>query len=315
MRRLLRTIAVLAGVLMISQVPARSQPPAGARAHYATQADVDRLEKEVADQKALLERLIALQQQYAASLAALLPDSGAQTHVAATPPAITVTPAAVTTPEKQEPPPAMDAKLVPKPAAAKPTVAAPAKGVGTILGRVKGGSGDTYVYVDDIPAVAAHASATMKQQDKQFAPRVLVVQKGTQVQFPNMDAVFHNVFSVTPDNSFDLGSYRQGESKSVRLVKPGVVSVYCNMHPQMVGYILVVPSSYYVHAGADGFYRLVGVPAGHHRVVAWTPNAKPAVSEVDVTDGEPATVELQLHAARETPHTNKDGLPYGSYKD
>ena len=55
--------------------------------------------------------------------------------------------------------------------------------------------------------------------------------------------------------------------------------------------------------------------AGHDRVVAWTPNAKPAVSEVDVAVGEPATVELTLHATRQTPHTNKDGLPYGSYKD
>jgi plastocyanin len=308
MRRLLHTMAVFCAVLFTAQVPARSQPRSS-KPHYATQADVDRLEKEVAEQKALLSRLITLQQQYLAGIAALLPDSGA--HVAAAAP-VTITPAAETTPEKQDPAPAVEPKLVPRTTAPRPAVA---KGEGTILGRVKGGSADTYVYIDDVGGTLAHGSATMKQQDKQFNPRVLVVQKGTQVQFPNMDTVFHNVFSVTPDNSFDLGSYRQGESKSVKLVKPGVVSVYCNMHPQMVGYILVVPGSFFVHAGSDGFYRIAGVPAGHHRVVAWTPNAKPAVSEVDVADGEPATVELTLHATRQAAHTNKDGMAYGSYKD
>ena len=304
MRRLSHTLAVLFGVLLLAQVPAYSQPRGGARARYASQADVDRLEKEVAEQKALLGKLIALQQQYLASLAALMPDGAP--HVAAAPAA--VTPVVEPTPPKQEPPP-----VVARATQAKAATAS--KGDGTILGRVKGGSGDTYVYIEDLGGAAPRGTASMKQQDKQFVPRVLVVQKGTQVQFPNMDAVFHNVFSVTPDNSFDLGSYRQGESKSVRLVKTGVVSVYCNMHPQMVGYILVVPGSYYVHAGSDGFYRIPNVPAGHHRVVAWTPNAKPAVSEVDVAEGEPATVELQLHATGEGPHTNKDGMAYGSYKD
>jgi plastocyanin len=304
MRRLSHTLAVFFGVLLLAQVPAYSQPRGGAHPHYASQAEVDRLEKEVAEQKAMLAKLIALQQQYLASLAALMPDTGA--HVAAAP--VTVTTAVEPTPQKHEPAPPVAKTPPPKSATAS-------KGDGTILGRVKGGTGETYVYVEDLAGAPPHGSATMKQQDKQFVPRVLVVQKGTQVQFPNMDAVFHNVFSVTPDNSFDLGSYRQGESKSIRLVKSGVVSVYCNMHPQMVGYILVVPGSFYVHAGSDGFYRIPGVPAGHHRVVAWTPNAKPAVSEVDVAEGEPATVELQLHATGEGPHTNKDGMAYGSYKD
>jgi hypothetical protein len=155
----------------------------------------------------------------------------------------------------------------------------------------------------------------MKQEGKQFVPRVLVVQKGTRVDFPNLDAVFHNVFSVTPDNSFDLGSYRQGESKSVTMSKPGVVSVYCNMHPQMVGHILVVPSSLYARAGADGFYRLANVPAGRRRVVAWAPNAKPVAMEVEIAEDEVTTLELEVKRGRTGPHLNKEGLPYGSYKD
>ena len=146
-------------------------------------------------------------------------------------------------------------------------------------------------------------------------PRVMAVQKGMRVDFPNLDAVFHNVFSVTPDNSFDLGSYRQGESKSVTMSKPGVISVYCNMHPQMVGHILVVPNSFYTRAGADGFYRLANVPSGKHKLVAWAPNAKPVAMDVEVVEDEVTTVEMEIKKGREAPHLNKDGMPYGSYKD
>ena len=97
--------------------------------------------------------------------------------------------------------------------------------------------------------------------------------------------------------------------------KPGVISVYCNMHPQMVGHILVVPSALYTRAGADGFYRLANIPAGKHKIVAWAPNSKPTTTEVDIVEDEVTTVEMEVKRGRESPHTNKDGLPYGSYKD
>jgi plastocyanin len=183
--------------------------------------------------------------------------------------------------------------------------------VGTVVGKVIGAA-DAVVYIDDI-VVSTRGSATMKQENKQFSPSVLVVQKGTTVQFPNLDAFFHNVFSMTPDNSFDLGSYRQGETKMVTMSKPGVVNVYCNMHPQMVGRILVVPNGNFVRAGQDGFFRISNVPVGRHRVVAWAPDAKPVVAEAEVSDTEAATLEFELKKGRGGPHLKKDGLPYGSY--
>jgi len=105
------------------------------------------------------------------------------------------------------------------------------------------------------------------------------------------------------------------ESRSVSMARPGVVSVYCNMHPEMVGYILVVPNALYARAGQDGFFRLTNVPAGHHRIVAWAPNTKPVTVEADVVEAEAATVELEIKLGRQLPHTNKDGMPYGSYKE
>jgi plastocyanin len=312
----MRKLVLFLGALAVtSSEPARSDPR-GAKARYATQADIDRLEQEIAAQRELVEKLLALQTQYLKSLTALA-QSSPSSSPSPEPKEHTIPPPA----GAPEPQPAVitkapEPRAPERPVATKPKPPAGPHGTGTVLGRVKGGTpGDTYVYVEDIVGPLAHGSASMKQQNRQFVPRALVVQKGTQVEFPNMDAVFHNVFSVTPDNSFDLGSYRQGESKSVHMTKPGVVSVYCNMHPDMVGYILIVPGGFYTRVGQDGFYKLAGVPAGHHRVVAWTPNAKPMASEVDVSESDPATVELELHPTHQGPHTNKDGMAYGSYKE
>ena len=288
-------IAVFA-ILLRPEI-AQSQPK---KAKYATQADIERLEKKLDEQRALVTRLIQLQQQYLQSLIALAGDP---------PPASTQPKEPVATDPKQ---PVMKPAVV----TMKKPAAEPVKpqGFGTIVGKVKGGGGDAVVYLD-VQGTSVRATATMKQEGKQFVPRTLVVQKGTKVEFPNMDAVFHNVFSVTPESSFDLGSYRQGESKSVTLAKPGVVTVYCNMHPQMVGHVLVVPSSLHAKTGSDGFYKIANVPSGKHRIVAWAPNAKPVSMEVDVAENEATTVELEVTRRGSTPHTNKDGLPYGSYKD
>jgi plastocyanin len=279
----------------------------------ATKADVERLETRIEEQQKQIDKLVKAQQLYLQALKSAF-DGPVSANDAKPDDA------------KPEPKVAAEPKVADKPKAPDKTVgftdSKPAKarlepkekkaaGVGSIVGKVTG-VGDAVIYVDTI-VETTRGTATMKQEGKQFLPNVLIVQKGTTVQFPNMDAFFHNVFSVTPDHSFDLGSYRQGETKSVTMTKPGVVSVYCNMHPQMVGHILVAPNGNYVRAGKDGFFRLTNVPAGKHRVVAWAPNAKPVSAEAEVSDAGVVTLELELKKGRAAPHTKKDGLPYGSY--
>ncbi len=274
----------------------------------ATQADIERLEKKINEQQKTIEKLVRLQQQYAQALASTFEGAApapAAPVVTNTPPP---TPAPQMAPEKAA---AAELKVIDKPKLKKlekPEVV----GLGTVVGKVEG-AGDAIVYLDGI-APASRGTASMKQEGKQFVPQTLVVTKGTTVDFPNRDAIFHNVFSMTPESSFDLGSYRQGETRKVTMAKPGVVTVYCNMHPQMVGHILVVPNASYVRAGKDGFFRLTNVPAGQHRVVAWAPNAKPVSVQVTVTDGEVSTIELAVKKGRASLHTKKDGLPYGSYE-
>lgn len=297
---------LLIGACLALTPSAFAEPRGKLRPKPATQADVERVERKVDAQQQVIDKMIRLQQQYLQAVTALA-EGGAAPAAAIEKP----TEKPLDRPAEK---PAADVTATRPATRPEPRIVVKAKpqGAGTVVGKVTGAA-DAVLYIEDIVA-SGRGTAEMKQEGKQFLPKVLVVQKGTKVEFPNRDAIFHNVFSVSPDNTFDLGSYRQGESKGVTMSRAGVVTVYCNMHPQMVGHILVVPNGNFVRAGKDGFFRLPNVPAGSHRVVAWAPNAKPVSVQTTVADGEVVTIEVALSKTGSTAHTKKDGLPYGSYE-
>src|SRR5258706_6432699 len=105
--------------------------------------------------------------------------------------------------------------------------------------------------------------------DKTYAPHVVVVPLGSTVRFPNHDPFNHNVFSVSEPNSFDLGLYGRGETKGYTFEHPGLVRVYCNVHPRMVAYVLVMENRYYAQPANDGSFAIDDVPAGRYRLHVW----------------------------------------------
>lgn len=122
-----------------------------------------------------------------------------------------------------------------------------------------------------VPSVEPEGPLILDQKGKTFVPTVLPILVGSTVQFPNSDPFFHNVFSLSLGNSFDLGHYPRGKSKSVTFKKVGVVSVYCNIHPSMKGYILVLQNPYFAKVGKEGRFTLKDLPAGDYELVVWHP--------------------------------------------
>jgi hypothetical protein len=127
--------------------------------------------------------------------------------------------------------------------------------------------------------------------------------------------VFHNVFSMSRGNRFDLGLYRAGSTKSVTFNRPGVVDVYCNIHPQMVAVIKVLDTDHYAVTGADGRFRIANVPPGTYTLVAWQRHGRAHRGQVTVTPGGRAEVDIELEqGSRPRRHLRKDGTPYGRYE-
>ncbi len=302
----LRALASAAAWLACSSAFAEGEAaPGQAAAPPSIEQRVDDLTAEVRALKSAIAELVALEKrklELVAQLAAMAPPSS--------PPQVI----APVVPPPLAPPPAPEARpapsLPPQPTRARETSTVRLEGkVALPAGQIVG-----YVYVSDVKGrpVKNTAPVTIKQVNKQFQPSFLVVQRGTTVEFPNLDPIYHNVFSSSPGNTFDLGIYRKGdETKSVVLSSPGVVDIYCNMHSQMQASILVVPGPLFARVAEDGSFTLHNVPEGRHKLAAWSPGAKLLERTVDVKQG--AFVDFTLEA-KDSAHTNKFGLPYGSYK-
>ena len=137
----------------------------------------------------------------------------------------------------------------------------------------------------------------MDQRNETFVPYVLPVVVGTTVEFPNNDPIFHNVFSLSKAQRFDLGRYAAGQSKSVRFDRPGIVRVFCDIHSHMSAYILVLAHRYFATTGDDGRYRIEGVPPGRYTVVAWTDGQERARRTVELAGaGAAATADFVIES-------------------
>jgi hypothetical protein len=154
----------------------------------------------------------------------------------------------------------------------------------------------------------------MAQAGRAFQPEILVVPEGATVSFPNRDIYAHNVFSTTPGNSFDLGLYKSGGSKSVTFENPGVVNISCNVHPQMNAWVIVVTNPFVAQPGSDGAFSLRGVPPGNYHLAAWFPYGAPVRQEVHLGPGARLSLRLDLRERRGgVLHNDKTGKPYSHY--
>ena len=115
--------------------------------------------------------------------------------------------------------------------------------------------------------------ARMDQRNESFVPHLLAITVGTTVDFPNNDRTYHNVFSLSKGQRFDLGRYGNGHSKAVRFDHPGVVRVFCDIHSHMNAFILVFNHRFFNITDPDGSYEIDGVPPGTYTLVAWIEGA------------------------------------------
>jgi plastocyanin len=146
------------------------------------------------------------------------------------------------------------------------------------------------VYLENMPRGMAgefiERHARLDQRGERFVPHIVAIGVGGTVDFPNSDATFHNVFSLSDVRSFDLGRYATGKSKSVKFDKPGIVRVFCDIHAHMSAFIFVFAHPYFSVTDAQGHFRIDGVPAGTHSLVLWNETIDPETRQVTVGEGE-----------------------------
>jgi len=132
---------------------------------------------------------------------------------------------------------------------------------------------------------AAPTQGTLAQKSRHFEPEIVVVPVGSSVSFPNDDPIFHNVFSLSKVKQFDLGFYPAGETRTVKFDRPGVVQVYCHIHPDMSAAIVVLSTGFWTRPAPDGGYSLSGFPPGTYDLVVWHRSAGFFRRHITVSEG------------------------------
>ena len=120
-------------------------------------------------------------------------------------------------------------------------------------------------------------TAAIEQVDREFVPQVTVLQAGTVASFPNRDPILHHVYSFSSAKSFEIKLYTGKSPQEVVFDKPGIVTLGCNIHDWMLGYVVVVPTPYFGKTDASGVARLRDLPAGTYELRAWHPLQRAAL--------------------------------------
>ena len=134
----------------------------------------------------------------------------------------------------------------------------------------------------------------MNHLNLQFVPARMAVLKGTTVDFPNSDPVFHSGFSISDSNPFDLGIYGRGHEKFVRFKNPGLGEIFCHIHSHMHAFMLILENPYFASTTKDGSFNIQDVPPGKYQVKAWMGPSVSQSKKVSVKDGQTVSMNFSL---------------------
>lgn len=196
--------------------------------------------------------------------------------------------------------------------------------------KVKGRQGKpdasgVVMWLDSPEAANANGSRGKQkilQRGKRFIPHVLAVERGTEVDFPNLDGFFHNVFSLFDGKRFDLGLYASGETRPVLFNRTGVSYIFCNIHPLMSAVVVAVDTPYYAVSDANGHLVISDVPEGTYQLRVW--HERTAAQELMTQSrslriaGESfhaGTIRLSEAGYLPKPHPNKHGAAYDNERN
>ena len=147
---------------------------------------------------------------------------------------------------------------------------------------------DFIVYIDqpvtNAPATQPKTVQVITQRDAVFRPRLVPIMAGTTVEWPNKDDIFHNVFSISESNPFDLGLYKDPEVKKVRFENAGRVDVFCSIHSEMNCIILVLRNPFFAATDKSGRFKIENVPAGAYKLKAWHERLPSETKEIVVSE-------------------------------
>jgi plastocyanin len=186
-------------------------------------------------------------------------------------------------------------KVIVPPPSDPDVVRAPEGAPGTSAARGSASSSVVFVVTEETDKSKRQSDrAGVEQSSEGFTPHVLPVVLGSEVDFRNGDRIYHNAFSVSPAKKFDVGRYAPGETRSVIFDRPGIVSIFCELHPSSACFVVVLPDHLFTQPDASGKFTLPKLPQGTYTVKAWHPIYGETSRQVDLPKSGDVDVELEF---------------------
>jgi len=177
----------------------------------------------------------------------------------------------------------------------RPTAAYPARTVPAPALAPESERRHVVVYLRDArPQMVSPMRVAIRQRNESFTPRVVAVTIGSEVEFPNDDPFYHNVFSLSRARNFNLGRYPRGDTRRVRFARPGIVKVFCEIHSHMSATVMVFDHPWFAVPGEDGRFELPAMPAGERQITAWHERLGDTTMRVRLESGETAEAHFVL---------------------
>ena len=152
---------------------------------------------------------------------------------------------------------------------------------------------ETVVYLKQVSGHFGGRTLDMDQKGMTFLPHILIATVGDTVKFLNHDGVAHNVFS-TDNGGYNLGMFNTNESRTYSFDKAGIYTQLCSVHPEMLGYVVVLQNPYAAVVGANGRFTIPDVPAGTYQVAIWNSKLKADDQSVTVSPGQQSAIHFSI---------------------
>jgi len=130
---------------------------------------------------------------------------------------------------------------------------------------------------------AAPVNMIVNQIDLSFVPDITVIPVGSTISFPNTDAVSHQVYSFSSAHRFQLPLYRGKPYPPIPFDQPGVVTLGCNIHDNMLAYVVVTAAPFFGRTDAKGEWLVPAVPTGTYRLTLWHPLLSESAASLERT--------------------------------
>ncbi|MCH7763356.1 MAG: hypothetical protein IIB95_06390 [Candidatus Marinimicrobia bacterium] len=171
------------------------------------------------------------------------------------------------------------------------------------------------VFLDHVslenPKLFSRINPIISQKNRQFSPRVLPIVKGTIINFPNDDIIFHNVFSLSKTEPFDLDIYPPGNSRSLIFNRTGWVKIYCNIHPQMISHVIVLDNPYFDLTDEKGLFVISDVPDGEYTIRIWHEYGSEVRKKIQLSGSSMSIISFDIREDKKfIQHKTKFGKPY-----